>query len=202
MTAKYYLSIAVPKQIYVCLWNTEPLATTNNKQANTENCGPLHSNKFDLKKGQRSRSRHGANWKGLSQGPCMPNTNALSLILQKIWARLKFLWQTDGRTDRGMDGQTDEWVLMSPAFPLPSFIKIHQAVLENLLKMWKFTDGRTTDFDSGELKTQLSLAQRSSKCRMVIDLGVIWEDIIGWVWVTKSGSPSPSPSRRKAELRM
>ena len=32
--------------------------------------------------------------------------NALSLILQKIWARLKFLWQ--------IDGQTDQWVLMSP----------------------------------------------------------------------------------------
>ena len=27
----------------------------------------------------------------------------------EIWARLKFLWQTDGLTDR----QTDEWVLMS-----------------------------------------------------------------------------------------
>ena len=28
---------------------------------------------------------------------------------------------------------------------LPSFIKIHQAVLEKKLKMWKFTDGRRTD---------------------------------------------------------
>ena len=44
-----------------------------------------------------SRSLHGANWKDLSQGPCMPSINALSLILQKIWSRLKFLWQTDGR---------------------------------------------------------------------------------------------------------
>ena len=41
----------------------------------------------------------------------MPNINALSLILQKIWARLKFLWQTDRHT-----GQTDEWDLMFPAF--------------------------------------------------------------------------------------
>ena len=31
---------------------------------------------------------------------------------QKLWPRLKFLWQTDGRTD----GQTDEWDLMSRAF--------------------------------------------------------------------------------------
>ena len=28
--------------------------------------------------------------------------NALSLILQKIWVQLKFLWQTDGRTDGQM----------------------------------------------------------------------------------------------------
>ena len=45
---------------------------------------------------------HGTNRKGLSQGSCMPNINALSLILQKIWARLKFLWQTDGWTDGQM----------------------------------------------------------------------------------------------------
>ena len=56
------------------------------KQANSENCGPPRGNKFDLEKGQRSssRSRHGTIRKGLSQGPCMPNMNALSLILQKI----------------------------------------------------------------------------------------------------------------------
>ena len=46
---------------------------------------------------RRSRSRHGVTWNGLSQGPCMPNINALSLILQKIWVRLKILWQTDER---------------------------------------------------------------------------------------------------------
>ena len=57
--------------------------------------GPPPCNKFDLEVGQKSRSRHGMNRKGLSQGSCMPNINALSLILQKIWARLKFLWQTD-----------------------------------------------------------------------------------------------------------
>ena len=50
----------------------------------------------------RSRSLHSANWKGLSQGWCLPNINALSLILQKIWARLKFLRQTDWRTNRQM----------------------------------------------------------------------------------------------------
>ena len=57
------------------------------------------SNNIDLEEGQRSRSLLGANWKGLSQGSCMPNVNALSLILQKIWARLKFLWWTDRQTN-------------------------------------------------------------------------------------------------------
>ena len=75
------------------------------KQANLKNCGPSPSNKFDLEVGQRSRSSHGTNRKGFSQGSCMPNINALSLILQKIWAMLKFLWQTDWGTDR----QTDEF---------------------------------------------------------------------------------------------
>ena len=58
---------------------------------------------FDLECGKRSKSRssHGTNKKDLTQGSCMPNINALSLILQKIWARLKFLWQ------RWMDRQTD-----------------------------------------------------------------------------------------------
>ena len=43
------------------------------QQANSENCGPRLGNKFDLENSQRSRSRHGANWKGLLQGPGMPN---------------------------------------------------------------------------------------------------------------------------------
>ena len=73
------------------------LCYLNTKQANAENRGPQRLNKFDLEVSQRSRSRHCANWKGLSQGSCMPNINAISLILQKIWARFKFLWQTKGR---------------------------------------------------------------------------------------------------------
>ena len=64
------------------------------------NCGPPPCNSFDLEIGPRSW--YGANWKGLSQGSCMPNINALSLILQKIWARLKFLGRTDRGTDRRM----------------------------------------------------------------------------------------------------
>ena len=59
--------------------------------------------KFDHEVGQRSL--HGTNRKGLSQGSCIPNINALSFILQKILARLKY-----------NDRQTDEWVLMSFAF--------------------------------------------------------------------------------------
>ena len=87
---------------------------SKSKQANSDYCGPPLGNNFDLEEGQRSRSmsRDGVTWKGLSQGSCMLNINTLSLILQKIWARLKFLWQTDGRRD----GQTDEWDLMSPRF--------------------------------------------------------------------------------------
>ena len=83
-------------------------------QANSKNCGPPPDNKFDLEIGQRSRSRsqYGTNRKGLSQWSFIPNINAVSLKLQKIWARLKFLWQTEGQTNR----QTDEWDLMSPDF--------------------------------------------------------------------------------------
>ena len=56
------------------------------KQANSKNCGSPPGNKFDLEIGQRSRSRspYGTNGKDFSQGSCMPNINALSLILQKI----------------------------------------------------------------------------------------------------------------------
>ena len=68
-------------------------------------CGPPPGNNFDLEVGQRSRPRHGVNWKGLTQGPCMSNINTLSLILQKIWTRLKFLWQADARTEGQTDGR-------------------------------------------------------------------------------------------------
>ena len=60
-------------------------------------CGPPHGNIFDLRIGKRSRSPYGTNRNDLSQGSCMPNINALSFILQKIWARFKILWQTDGQ---------------------------------------------------------------------------------------------------------
>ena len=48
------------------------------------------------------RSQFGTNKKGLSQWSFIPNINAVSLKLQKIWARLKFLWQRDRRIDRQM----------------------------------------------------------------------------------------------------
>ena len=83
-------------------------------------------NKFDLEIGQRSRSWHGVNGRGLSQGSCMPNINALSLILQNIvaafrgmhlspakhsyaWLPRKCDYRTDRWTDRQTDGQTDAW---------------------------------------------------------------------------------------------
>ena len=84
------------------LKNNSAICALLTKRANSENCGPTPGNNFDLEVGQRSRLQHGVNWKGLSQGSCMPNINALSLILQKIWARLKFLWQTDRQRDRRM----------------------------------------------------------------------------------------------------
>ena len=63
------------------------------EQANSENCGPPLGNKFDLEEGQRSpsRSRHGTIGKVLSQGTHMPSIKALSVIVQKLWPRLKFL---------------------------------------------------------------------------------------------------------------
>ena len=50
-----------------------------------------------LEVGQRSpsRSRHGTTGKVLSQGTHMPSIKALSIIVQKLWPKLKFLWQTD-----------------------------------------------------------------------------------------------------------
>ena len=62
------------------------LHTDMNLIYDSENCGPPCGNKFDPEVGQRSR--HGANWKGLSKGLCMPNINALLSILQKIRTRL------------------------------------------------------------------------------------------------------------------
>ena len=63
------------------------------QQANSENCGPPLGNKFDLEEGQRSpsRSRHGTTGKVLSQGTHLPSIKALSVIVQKLWPRLKFL---------------------------------------------------------------------------------------------------------------
>ena len=70
-------------------------------QANSENCGPPLGNKFDLEVGQRSRSRsqHGTIGKVLSQRTHMPSIKALPVIVQKLWPRLKFLWQTDRQSE-------------------------------------------------------------------------------------------------------
>ena len=63
------------------------------QQANSENCGLPLRNKFDLEEGLRSppRSRHGTIGKVLSHRTCMPSIKALSVIVQKLWPRLKFL---------------------------------------------------------------------------------------------------------------
>ena len=44
----------------------------------------LKFDKFDLELRQMSSLNHGSTEKVLSQGPCMPNTNALSYKLQMI----------------------------------------------------------------------------------------------------------------------
>ena len=52
---------------------------------------------------------------------------------------------------------------------LPSFIKIHQAVLEKKLKMWKFTDGRrTTDGRTDDGRTD------DGRCAMTIAHLSLW----------------------------
>ena len=62
----------------------------------------------------KQRSRHDANWKDFFQGSFMPNINVISLILQKIWAMLKFLWQTEGRTNKPIDGRTNGFLCPPP----------------------------------------------------------------------------------------
>ena len=83
------------------------------EQANSENCGPPRGNKFDLENSQRSR--HGANWKGLLQGPGMPKYQCSNFNTSEDMSQVK-VFVTDRGTDKGTDGQTDEWDLMSPAF--------------------------------------------------------------------------------------
>ena len=99
-----------------CQWH---ITETNRytKQLYTSKFRELWSplgNKFDLEVGQRSpsRSQHGTIGKVLSQRTHMPSIKALPVMVQKLWPRLKFLWQTDRQTDR----RTDEWDLMSPRF--------------------------------------------------------------------------------------
>ena len=84
---------------------------------------------FDL---EGLRSLHGSNWKCLSQGLCMPNINALLLKFQK-WARLKFVWQTEGRMS-----------LMSPASLKPVFRRMHCCQQKQSMTDWQ-TDGHTPD---------------------------------------------------------
>ena len=73
----YYVTIEaleILRRTDKCLWR---------HNENSKNCGPPPGNTFDLEIGQRSRSPHGTNRKGLSQWSCMPNINAVSLILRR-----------------------------------------------------------------------------------------------------------------------
>ena len=71
----------------------------------SENCDSPSSHKWPLSRWM-VKVMACVIWKGLSQGSCIPNMNALSLILQKIWHLLSFATK----------GQTDEWVLVFLAF--------------------------------------------------------------------------------------
>ena len=105
--------------IQLAQWSEHPhseqelclIRTRHVSRANSENCSPPPSNNFDLEVGQRSW--HGVNWKGLSQRSCMPYINALSLILQKIWARLSFC---DRQTEGGGQGDKNQTKFLSPTF--------------------------------------------------------------------------------------
>ena len=83
----------------------------------------------------KQRSRHGANWKDFFQGSFMPNINVISLILQKIWAMLKFLWQTEGRTNKPIDGRTNGFLCPSPYF---AKVRGQNSVLNNCSVDWEF----------------------------------------------------------------
>ena len=78
-------------------------------QPNSKNCGPPPGNNFDLELGQRSRSWHGVNWQGLTQGTmhakyqCSIINNSEDISQVKVFVTDR---RTDWRTDRG----TDEWV--------------------------------------------------------------------------------------------
>ena len=63
--------------------------------------------------------------KGLVTRIHMPNINAPSLILQKIWARLKFLWQTDKWMDRQTNRKTDRWM----SFNVPHICKMRGTIM-------------------------------------------------------------------------
>ena len=67
------------------------IITLLEEQANSENCGPLPGNNFDIEVGQghgmvqKERACHKDHVCQISMlYHCMPNINALSLILQKI----------------------------------------------------------------------------------------------------------------------
>ena len=66
--------------------------------------------KFDLEIGQTSRSRHGANGKGLSQGSFRPNIHTCTIIFYTTEdiRQVKEI-VTDGWTDRRRDRRTNEF---------------------------------------------------------------------------------------------
>ena len=78
------------------------------KQANSRNCGPPPGNKFDLEIGQRSKSPHGTNRKGLVTR-IMPAKNQCSIInTSEDMSQVK-VFVTDRQTEGQTNGRTNEF---------------------------------------------------------------------------------------------
>ena len=87
------------------------------------------------------------NRRGFSQGSCIPNIHALSFIPQKIWARLKFLWQTDGRMSfNELSRKAEEKILRSTensgSIPRKDSEECMCRLRNIAIRVWQ-TDGQT-----------------------------------------------------------
>ena len=115
-----------------------------------------------------------ATQKGLSQKSCMPKINALFInTSQKIWARLKVLWQTDGQRDRWMSFNILH-VSPTPAFVIAGNKYCFQG--SSLLRSVNF------DLYAGNLTDKLNM-----KAKSLLDqkLWLRWKFLslqMQWVW--------------------
>ena len=76
------------------------------KQANSENCGPPPGN-FDLEVGQRSKVTAWCQWKGLVTRIMHAKFQCSIINTSEDISKVK-VFVTDGQTEGGTDRQTDE----------------------------------------------------------------------------------------------